>query len=94
MPGGAPLVKMFARQEVPIPFKCNQHPWEKAYVGVFNHPFFAISDMFGRYEIRGIPPGSYKLVAWHEKLGEQETEITLVPGEVRNLDFAFKGNVK
>jgi hypothetical protein len=56
---------------------------------VFAHPFFAVSDQLGNYEIRGLPPGTYKLVAWHERLGEQEMEITVRPGENRRIDFTF-----
>ena len=88
-PGGESLIKTFARPEVLIPFKCNQHPWEKAYVGVLDHPFFAVTDEFGNYEIRGLPPGNYKLVVWHERLGEQAVEMTVTPGESRRLDFTF-----
>lgn len=84
-----PLVKTFPRAEVMIPIKCNQHPWMKAYVGVMNHPYFAVSDRSGKFEIRGLPAGTYKLVVWHEVFGEQEIEITLVPGENRNADFTF-----
>lgn len=87
--GSPPLIKTFARAEIAIPFKDNQHPWEKAYVSVLDHPFFAVSDKLGNYEIRGLPVGSYKLVVWHEVLGEQEVEVTLVPGETRRLDFNF-----
>jgi len=93
-PGSPPITKTFDTVEVPIVVKCNQHPWEKAYLAVFDHPLFATSDNFGRYEIAGIPPGRYKVVAWHETLGEQETEITLVAGESRNLDFVFAGNAE
>jgi hypothetical protein len=85
-----PLEWSFPRGEGPFPFKDNQHPWEKAYLGVFNHPFFAVSDQFGNFQINGLPPGKYTVVAWHEKLGEQEIEVTLVPGEHRSLDFTFK----
>jgi hypothetical protein len=84
-----PLEKAFSRAEMFIPFKDNQHPWEKAYVGVFDHPFFAVSNEFGSYKVEGLPPGTYTFVVWHEKLGEQEFEVTLVPGESRNLDFTF-----
>ena len=93
-PPDSSLVEKFERAEFAIPIRCNQHPWEKAYVAVFDHPFFATSDTFGRYQISAIPAGRYQVIAWHEKLGEQETEITLVPGEVRNLDFVFAGDGK
>ena len=85
-----PLVKVFSRSEVAIPFKDNQHPWEKAYVGVFDHPFFAVSDEFGNFQINGLPPGKYVFGTWHERWAEQEIEVTLVPGEHRSLDFTFK----
>ena len=88
--GSEPFTKTFKRAEQFIFFKDNQHPWEKAYLGVFDHPFFAVSDAFGNYEIRGLPPGTYKLGAWHELLGEQEIEITVAAGENRRLDFTFE----
>ena len=72
-----------------MPIKCNQHPWMKAYAGVMDHPYFAVSDSLGKFEIRGLPAGTYKLIVWHQVFGEQEIEITLVPGENRNADFTF-----
>ena len=84
-----PIVKTFPRAEVMIPIKCNQHPWMKAYAGVMNHPFFAVSDRSGKFEIRGLPAGTYKLIVWHEAYGNQEIEVTLIPGESRNVDFTF-----
>jgi hypothetical protein len=87
--GGTPIVTSFKHQELFIPFKDNQHPWEKAYVGVFDHPFFAISDEFGNYRIEGLPPGQYTVVAWHESFGEKTVEITFVPGEARDISFNF-----
>ena len=83
------MVKTFPREEALIPIKCNQHPWEKAFVGVMNHPFFSISDELGSYEIRGLPAGTYTFVAWHEAFDEQQMEITLVAGENRRIDFTF-----
>ena|SRR5215212_3038295 len=93
-PQSSPLIKTFTRPEVLIPFKCNQHPWEKAYVSVLDHPFFAVTDEIGNFEIRGLPAGAYTLVVWHEKLGEQEREITVVDGESRRIDFTFKTEKK
>lgn len=93
-PNALPIVKTFSRAEVLIPFKDNQHPWEKAYVAVMDHPFFAVSDESGRFEIRGLPPGTYTLVVWHERLGEQELEITVAAGEIRTADFTFDADKK
>ena len=87
--GGPPYVTTFARPEQFIPVKCNQHPWERAILGVFAHPFFAISDQLGNYEIRGVPEGTYKLVVWHERLGEKEVDVYVGPGESRRMDFTF-----
>src|SRR5205807_9182591 len=87
--GAQPLMKTFNRPETFITFKDNQHPWEKAYVGVFEHPFFAVSDENGNYKIDGLPPGKYILVAWHERFGEKTLEITIAPAESRNVDFTF-----
>ncbi len=88
-PGSPPTLKTFDKAEVLIPFKDNQHPWEKAYVAVMDHPYFTVSDGLGKFEIRGLPAGTYKLVVWHEMFDEQELEVTLVPGEIRNADFTF-----
>lgn len=88
-PGAPALMKTFRRPEKFVPFKCNQHPWEKAYVGVFNHPFFAVSDQRGRFKIEGLPPGQYKVIAWHERFGEKIVDITFLPGEARDLTFSF-----
>ena len=88
--GADPLVHKFAAPDVLIPVKCNQHPWEKAYVAVLSHPFFAISSRNGSYEISGLPPGQYTVVAWHERFGEQRSEVSIGAKEKKNLDFSFK----
>lgn len=88
-PGGTPLTESFKHSEVFIPFRDNMHPWEKAYVGVFDHPFFAVSDEFGTYRIEGLPPGQYTVVAWHESFGEKSVESTFVAGEARDVSFTF-----
>ncbi|MFZ0061642.1 MAG: carboxypeptidase regulatory-like domain-containing protein [Pyrinomonadaceae bacterium] len=87
--GGPPIIKTFQNAEAAIPFKDNQHPWEKAYVGVFTHPFFAVTDMDGNYRIDGLPPGSYKVTAWHERLGEKVFDLVVAPGESRYVEFTF-----
>lgn len=98
-PGATPLEQRFAVPELFIPIRDNQHPWEKAYVNVFSHPFFAVSATDGTYKISGVPPGQYAVVAWHERLGEQTVDIFLTGSEIfvagraqKTLDFSFKAS--
>ena len=59
-------------------------------MGVFAHPFFAISDESGNYRIEGLPPGRYTVVFRHEILGEKTVDVMLGPSEVKDLDFSFE----
>lgn len=88
-PKGTPLEKTFAREEIMMPVKCNQHPWMKMYVNVVRHPFFAVSSKDGKFEIKGLPPGNYTLAAVHEKLGEQTMQVTVGASESKSVDFSF-----
>lgn len=88
-PGAAPIEKSFAKSEILIPVKCDQHPWMKAWIGVVRHPYFAVSKEDGTFEIKNVPPGKYTLVAWHEKFGEQTQEITVGNKASVPLNFSF-----
>ena len=90
-PKGDPKKKSFARQEVMIPVKCNVHPWMRAYIGVVNHPFFAVTGDDGTFTLKGVPPGTYKIEAWHEKFGAKEMDVTVAPKDSKTADFEFKG---
>ena len=89
MPKGAPIETAFHDPEVMMPFKCNQHPWMKAFVNVAANPFYAVSDANGNFEIKGLPPGEYTIAAVHEAAGEQTQKITLGTGETKAADFTF-----
>jgi plastocyanin len=89
-PSSAPLEKSFAREEIMLPVKCNQHPWMKMYINVVKSPFYAVSDKSGKYEIKGLPPGDYTLAFVSEKLGEQDQKITVAPKDSKTVDQTFK----
>jgi hypothetical protein len=59
--------RSFDKPEVPVRFMCNVHAWMFAYVGVFDHPFFAVTDKDGNFKISGLPNGKYTLEAYHVK---------------------------
>jgi len=92
--GAPPIEKSFSRAEVLVPVKCNQHPWMKGYIGVLKHPLFAVSSDTGAFEIKGVPPGTYTVVAWKEggANGEEKTmQVTVPANGTAKADFAFGG---
>ena len=89
-PSSPALEKTFAREEIMLPVKCNQHPWMKMYVNVVKSPFFAVTDKSGKYEIKGLPPGDYTIAFVHEKLGEQDQKVTVAPKDSKTVDASFK----
>jgi plastocyanin len=89
-PSSPALEKNFAREEIMLPVKCNQHPWMKMYINVVKSPFFAVTDKSGKYEIKGLPPGDYTLAFVHEKLGEQDQKVTVAPKDTKTVDASFK----
>jgi len=90
-PKGSNLDRNFPRPEVMIPVKCNVHPWMKSYIGVVDHPFFAVTGDQGTFEIKGLPPGDYVVEAWHEKYGAQEQKVTVAASASQAVEFSFKG---
>lgn len=89
-PKAPAIEKTFAREEIMMPVKCNQHPWMKMYINVVKSPFYAVTDKDGKFEIKGLPPGTYTVAAVQEKLGEQTQQITVGPKETKAADFTFK----
>src|ERR1700741_3875108 len=89
-PAGSTMEESFPREEVAIPVKCNVHPWMKSYIDVFKHPYFAVSGKNGAFEIKNVPPGTYTVQAWHEKLGTKTQQVTIGSNESKTLEFDFK----
>ena len=87
---GAKNQHVFSTREVMVPFKCDVHNWMSAYVGVVDHPFFAVSGTDGAFSLGGLPPGTYTIEAVHEKLGRQTQSVTIGEKETKDLAFTFK----
>jgi plastocyanin len=80
----------FTAKEVMVPFKCDVHGWMNAYVGVLDHPYFAVTADGGRFELKTLPPGTYTIEAWHERLGAQSQSVTVGEKETKDVTFTFK----
>jgi plastocyanin len=76
-----------------FPVRCDVHPWMKAWVAVFSHPWFAVTDKDGKYELRDVPAGTYTLVAWQEKYGPLKQKIIVQDGKVVEQDIEFKSGL-
>ena len=75
----------------PFKIKCDVHGWMKSYMAVMPHPFYSVSQSNGTFSISNLPPGQYTVVAWHEKYGQQEQQVTVGAKESKALSFTFKG---
>jgi hypothetical protein len=83
--------RTFTAPEVMVALECNVHGWMHAWLGVLPHPFFAVSGSDGSFAIKGLPPGTYTIEAWHEKYGTQTATVTVTGSETKTADFSFAG---
>jgi plastocyanin len=77
------------KPEVMIDLRCDVHPWMHAYLGVLDHPYFAVTGPEGRFIFTDVPPGDYVIAAWHERFGTREARLTLGPKETRDVSFTY-----
>jgi plastocyanin len=87
---GMKTMHTFTQPEVMVPFKCDVHGWMNAYVGVLDHPYFAVTKDDGKFALNNLPPGTYTIEAWHEKLGPMTQSVTIGPKESKEVAFTFK----
>ena len=90
--GDPPIARKFIKPEIMIRVKCNIHSWMHAFIGVLDHPYFAVSNEDGSFEIKNLPPGTYTIAVWQEKLGTQERQVTVPPHGNAEANFTFKEN--
>ena len=82
--------KSFAKPEVFVRIKCDVHPWMFAYVGVVDHPWFAVTDANGNFQLPyKLPSGKYRLAVVHLKAGGQIQDIELAGDTTAPLSFTF-----
>ncbi|MCK5286541.1 MAG: carboxypeptidase regulatory-like domain-containing protein [Thermodesulfovibrionia bacterium] len=77
-----------------INVKCDAHPWMRAYVYSSRHPYVAITDANGNFEIKDLLPGKYKVRFWHEGFEEVVKEIDVKAGKASALNVTFKNTRK
>jgi plastocyanin len=87
---GMKLTRKFQTPEI-VTVRCDVHRWMKAYIGVFTHPFFAVTGSDGSFTIKGLPPGEYTIETWQEKYGTQSIKVSVGASDLKTIDFKYKG---
>lgn len=78
--GAGPVDRSFKRAEIMVPIRCDVHPWMAAFIGVVDHPWFAVTDEAGAFVLEDVPDGSYRAEVWHELFGIQQADVQVEEG--------------
>jgi plastocyanin len=89
-PGEPPFTEKFGQPELAVPVTCNVHPWMRAFLFVFDNPYYDVTSKTGDFSLKGLPPGTYTIEARQEYYGVQDQTVTLGPKETKRIDFVFK----
>jgi hypothetical protein len=89
---GAPAgeVPPLLAAESPLKITCELHPWMCAWIAVFSHPYHAVTDADGAFEIAGVPPGEVEVTFWHETLGERKVRVAVLEGKTSELEELWR----
>jgi len=90
MPNSAELTFSFPKPEMFLKFKCDVHPRTFAWVSVFDHPYFAVSDKDGSFKIANVQAGKYTIQVAHRKAGTATQDIEVKEGAPTKVDFTLE----
>ena len=80
-----------AKESGIVEVRCIQHPWTRAYISVFDHPYFAVTEDDGTFKIDSLPPGKYTVNVWHEGMTKpaQQT-VQIAANGTAKVDLSVK----
>lgn len=81
-------------EEIMLRLKCDVHRWMTSYIGVVNHPYFAVSGPGGAFEIANVPVGTYTIQTWHERYGSLTRPVRVTAGGTAQVEVAYTGAEK
>jgi plastocyanin len=87
-PRGESRTQTFAKAGI-VKVYCNIHSHMSATILVLDHPYFAIPNLDGTFELPNVPAGDYTLVGWHERVGERNTGVRVERGKTVTTDLSL-----
>ncbi|MGE0042117.1 MAG: carboxypeptidase regulatory-like domain-containing protein [Vicinamibacterales bacterium] len=87
---GLSFTRVFTTSEVMVPIKCDVHAWMQAWIGVVDNPYFAVTGADGRFTLPDLPPGTYTIESWHERLGTRTADVTIGPKDTQDVTFTYE----
>lgn len=72
-----------------IEVRCDVHPWMRAWIAVFDQPYFAEVRGDGAFALDSVPPGEHRIVYWHPAAGRREHRVTVTPNGESNVELPF-----
>lgn len=88
--GGTQDLIHFTGDRRGVIMQCGMHPYMQGHALAVNNPYYAVTGSEGRFDIKDLPAGTYRIKAWHPTLGEQEHTFTVAAGENSAVEFTFK----
>ena len=82
-------VESVLRQPSRVEVASELYPWMRAWIQVFDHPYFAVTPRDGTYSLDAVPPGRYHLIAWHPRFGTRDTVVTLAAGDTARVEITL-----
>lgn len=89
LPVSGMVATRVARLPGMISVLCDVHGWMKAFIRVDDHPYHAVTDEKGYFQISGVPPGSYTLELWHERLGTRQVSVRIERGITSPIEIEY-----
>ncbi len=89
LPPGGRTIRKTVSQSGYLGVRCDAHPFMRASIHIFDHPYFTSTNRTGHFELTQVPPGTYRLQFWHQTLGVKEVSIKVTKSAplVVNVNF-------
>jgi len=89
-PGFKKTISVTIAQPEAIHVTCDAHNWMEGWWYVVGNPYYAVTDASGHFAIANVPPGTYTIQVWQEKLGTMTHKVTVAAGKSISADFSMK----